>query len=249
MKVNRFVVGPLSTNCYVVSCEKTREAIVIDPGFVEGGGVEVLEEIGKENLKVKFIVITHGHSDHTSGDAVIIEKTGARILVHEKDAELLSEPWKGITEMVEKGESSKCPACGSSSAYLKVDASGKKATVNCDDCGLHFDLFASPPADKTLKDGDMVTLGNLKLQVIHTPGHSKGSISLYCKEEHVLFSGDTLFAGSIGRTDIFHSSYEEIMDSLKNKLLTLPDNTVVYPGHGEVTTIGKEKESNPYIEY
>ncbi len=248
MKIKCFVVGPILTNCYVVSCEQTREAIVIDPGFTnEGDGGEVLREIIKEDIKVKYIVITHGHFDHTSGIRILKKETGAKILIHEKDAELLPEPWKGISENISRGEQLKCPACGSSSVHFVVAADNKKASVKCDDCGMHIELASSPSADIMLKDGDKIEFGNYKFQVIHTPGHSKGGISLYCKEENALFSGDTLFAGAIGRTDIFYSSYEEIMDSLKNKLLTLPDDTVVYPGHGDATTIGKERRSNPYL--
>jgi len=105
----------------------------------------------------------------------------------------------------------------------------------------------SPEADRLLGDGEIVKVGDLKFTVIHTPGHTKGSISLFCESENVAFTGDTLFAGSIGRTDLPGSSFEEIMYSLREKLMNLPEETVVYPGHGGKTTIGREKRTNPFL--
>ncbi|SHJ23843.1 MBL fold metallo-hydrolase [Lutispora thermophila] len=100
-------------------------------------------------------------------------------------------------------------------------------------------------ADKKLEDGDVINLGSIKMEIIHTPGHTKGSICI--KYDNIVFSGDTLFAGSIGRTDLGGGSFEDIIDSITNKLLTLPDNTEIYPGHGPSTTIGVEKKSNPFL--
>jgi len=105
----------------------------------------------------------------------------------------------------------------------------------------------SPMSDRLVEDGETVKVGDLKFIVIHTPGHTKGSISLFSERERVVFTGDTLFAGSIGRTDLPSSSFNEIMHSLREKLMGLPNETVVYPGHGEKTTIGREKETNPFL--
>jgi len=100
-------------------------------------------------------------------------------------------------------------------------------------------------ADRLLKDGDALEIGDTKLDIIHTPGHSRGGICIYC--EGSLFSGDTLFACSIGRTDLAGGSFDEIIASIKNKLLVLPDNTAVYPGHGASSTILTEKKRNPFL--
>jgi hydroxyacylglutathione hydrolase len=106
--------------------------------------------------------------------------------------------------------------------------------------------FSQPPKpERLLKDGDSISIGDLKFTVLHTPGHSPGGISLY--GEGILFSGDTLFNHGIGRTDFPGCSYEQIIDSIKNKLLRLPDETLVYPGHGPATTIGEEKRGNPFF--
>ena len=105
----------------------------------------------------------------------------------------------------------------------------------------------SPEADRLVKDGETVKVGDLKFTVIHNPGHTKGSISLFSEEEKVVFTGDALFAGSIGRTDLPGSSFEEMMHSLRDKLMGLPEETVVYPGHGGKTTIGREKRVNPFL--
>lgn len=105
----------------------------------------------------------------------------------------------------------------------------------------------SPPADRLLADGDTITFGEKSLTVFHTPGHTPGGITLYCKDEKTAFAGDTLFYGSIGRTDLPGGNYETLISSIKNQLFSLPDETVVYTGHGPKTTIGTEKQYNPFL--
>ena len=210
MIVKMFTVGMLMTNCYLVGCEEKRKAVVIDPGFDGVKEAEkIMKAVDKEKLHVKYIVNTHGHSDHISGNRVLKEMTGALILIHELDAPMLVSSERNFS-------------------YIY----GEKAT--------------SPPADKLLREGDIINVGNIKLKVIHTPGHSKGGISLLCDD--IVFTGDTLFAGSIGRTDFPDASYKEIMNSIKQKLSVLPDNLKVYPGHGPTSTIGEEKRSNPFLQ-
>jgi hydroxyacylglutathione hydrolase len=157
---------------------------------------------------VKYIVNTHGHPDHTAGNGLLKDATGAPIVIHELDAPKLTDSSKNLS--------------------------------------LLFGLrVTSPPADQTLKEGDIIQAGKVQLKVLHTPGHSKGSISLL--GDNVVFTGDTLFAGSIGRYDFPDASYKEIMNSLK-RLATLPDHLKVYPGHGPTSTIGHEKRSNPFLQ-
>jgi len=198
MIVKMFTVGALWTNCYLVGCEEKREAVVIDPGFDNVKDAEkIMKVIDKEKLHVKYIVNTHGHSDHISGNRILKEMTGAPILIHEYDAPMLT-----------------------SSA-------------------------TSPSPDRMLHEGDIINVGNVTLQVLHTPGHTKGGISLLCG--YIVFTGDTLFAGGIGTTDSA-SAYKEVMDSIKCKLAILPDHFEVYPGHGPTSTIGEEKRSNPFLQ-
>ncbi len=111
-----------------------------------------------------------------------------------------------------------------------------------------MDVQASPKIQKYLFDGDLIKFGNSELVVIHTPGHSPGSLSFYCKEEQFVIAGDVLFAGSIGRTDLPGGNYEILIASIKNKLMALPRETVVYPGHGPSTTIGHEHDTNPFLQ-
>jgi hydroxyacylglutathione hydrolase len=210
MILKMFTFGMYLTNCYVVGCEETMEAIVIDPGFDrDREAKEVLNFIEQNGLHVKYVVNTHGHADHTAGNGIIKKATGAPILIHEDDAIMLTTVAKTLSRVF-----------------------GLRVT--------------SPPADRTLRDGDVIQVGRIKLAVLHTPGHSRGGISLL--GEKFVFSGDTLFAGSIGRTDFPGASFEEIMQSIKTKLVTLPDHFKVYPGHGPVTTIGSEKKHNPFLQ-
>lgn len=209
MIVTMFVAGNFFTNCYVATCEKTKEAIIIDPSFDEPSEAEkIFTYITENSLKLKLVVNTHGHPDHTCGNRIVKEKFNLPILIHEKDAYMLGENSKKIAIF------------------------------------FGFNSF-SPPADLLLHDGDLVRFGKTRLKVIHTPGHTLGGISLLGEKE--VFTGDTLFAGSIGRVDFPESSETDMKNSLI-KLMHLSDGFVVYPGHGPKTTIGEEKRSNPFLQ-
>ncbi len=203
-----FPVGSFSSNCYVADCSETREAMVIDPGFVsEAEAADIFSYIEDNGLKVRRVIDTHGHPDHTCGNSLVKERYGAPICVHEGDAHMLGE-----------------------SGWPTARFFG----FNC----------VSPAADVLLHDGDQVDFGNVSLKVLHCPGHSAGSIVLV--GEGAVFSGDVLFAGSIGRTD-FPGSSERLMWGSLRKLLGLADSLVVYPGHGPASTLGVEKRVNPFL--
>ena len=205
MIVERMPLGIYGTNCYIVACDETKEAMVIDPG---GDANAIIEKAKELSLIVKYIAVTHGHGDHIGGLIELKDKTGALIVIHEGDQELLIDAEKNYsTQMTMEN--------------IEADA------------------------DKLLQDGDILQVGQLSIEVIHTPGHTKGGICL--KAEDCLFSGDTLFNRSIGRTDLPGGSLDEIMTSIKNKLMILDEDVKVFPGHGSATTIGKEKATNPYI--
>ena len=205
MIVKTLCVGMLQTNCYIVGCEETKEGVIIDPG---GNAKRILAEVEKLGLKIKYIINTHGHFDHTLANKEVVKATGAPLAIHSADAPMLTE----------------------GGGALLFGIIGK----------------ASPPADMMLEEGQVLTLGNIELKVLHTPGHSPGSICLYNEKEGMLFDGDVLFNMGIGRTDLPGGNYHLMMDSLQ-RLLTLPDETMVYPGHGPPTTIGRERRSNPFL--
>jgi len=210
MITKMFTVGTLYTNCYVVGCNETKEALIIDPGFdTELVAKRILREADQLELQIKYIVNTHGHPDHIAGNGIVKKLTSAPILIHEYDAPMLTKATENLTIL----------------------------------SGLR--TVSLPPADQMLHDGDIVQVGDVALRVLHTPGHSRGSISLVGAD--AVFTGDTLFAGSIGRYDLPGASYEEIMLSIK-KLATLPDRMRVYPGHGPTSTIGEEKRHNPFLQ-
>lgn len=206
MKIHAMVVGSLATNCYVVYCEATRKAAVIDPG---GSAEAITAFIRRENLDVDYIINTHGHADHVWANMKVKEATGAPILIHEADAGMLTSPQRNL------------------SVFL-----GGNAT-----CG---------PADQLLKEGDTIAFGAVELAVLHTPGHTPGGISLLAGP--VLFSGDTLFAESVGRSDLPGGSHSQLIASIVDKLMPLDDKTRVLPGHGPETTIGWERTHNPFIQ-
>ncbi len=206
MLIKKMEVGNLMSNCYIVGCQDTSEAVVIDPGAEPDTILAVLEE---NNLKVKYIINTHGHVDHVGANEPVKKATNADILIHKEDAPLFSNSQENLSMYV-GGE-----------------------------------LLLSPP-ERLLEEGDTITFGNITLKVIHTPGHTRGGISLH--GDQVVFTGDTLFAGSIGRTDLPGGDYQQIISSIKEKILPLGDDIKVYPGHGPVSTVAREKKTNPFLQ-
>ncbi len=202
-----FPVGPLQCNCSIIGDERTREAMVIDPGDDID---DVLNLVSKHNLRVKQIVVTHAHIDHIGGAMKLRAATGAPILLNQNDYALL--------KMLDV-----------QATWIGVPPPGKVEI------------------DRSVTTGETVSAGTHTAEVLHTPGHTEGSICLYFPAERKLIAGDTLFAGSIGRTDLPGGSMEKIIRSLHDTVLALPDETVVVPGHGELTTIGEERQSNPFL--
>jgi glyoxylase-like metal-dependent hydrolase (beta-lactamase superfamily II) len=237
-------VGYMPTNCYIVGCEKTSESIVIDPGIGQHEERRVIDVIGESGLSLRYIVNTHGHPDHTSGNRALKEKTQADILIHRDDAPLLTDPWLGAQESPAFKVPHRCPICGKEE-MVRLDTDGTKART-ISGCGVVvLEAAISPPADRLLYEGDIIRFGQIELAVIHTPGHTRGGISLYLANEKIVFTGDTLFAGSYGRTDLAGGSDKDMTNSLR-RLARLPARTVVYSGHGASTTIEKEKEIFSY---
>ena len=198
MQVKVLQVGPIGTNCYLLEDEKAHVAAVIDPGDEAG---RILQVIKDDGVDVKYILLTHGHYDHTTAVPELHQALPqAEIYIH------------------------------------KADANGAGSQL--------FPLAGHIPDLKFYDEGDALTLGELTIQVLHTPGHSKGSVTL--KVGDVLFCGDTLFAGSCGRTDLAGGSYDEIMASLK-KLGERPGDCHVGPGHAVTSTLERERRSNPFL--
>lgn len=205
MLIRKLVVGDLQTNCYIVGDEKTKEGVVIDPG---GDPEDIEKVVQKEGLKIKYIILTHGHADHIAALTELKKKTNALILIHPADSDMLVDPTYNLS--IFTGQELVCPK-----------------------------------ADRFLDDGDKIKIGALELEVLHTPGHSPGGISLFV--DKMIFTGDALFCGGIGRTDFPGASHTQLLNSIKEKILSKPDDTVVYSGHGPETTVGEEKRNNPWI--
>lgn len=205
MILERLEVGSYMSNCYIVGCEKTKEAAIIDPGSEFERIDSKILELG---LVPKLIILTHAHADHFMAAKDFIEKYKIPLYIHESDADAI------------KGADSNF----SSVLYRK---------------NIEF------IPDVILKDKDKIKFGDLEMEVIHTPGHTLGGISL--KIENVIFTGDTLFNKSIGRTDFPGGSFEEIISSIKDKIFKYDDDTILYPGHNSPTTIKSEKMGNPFV--
>lgn len=204
MIVEKLVVGPFASNCYIVGSKSNKEGMIIDPG---DEAKQILKRVKQLALDIKLIVLTHGHIDHTGALKEVREVTGAEVVIHADDAKSLKE--RSLSNLF----------------------------------GLLYPI--PPPPDRLLKGGDSIDIGDLHFLVLHTPGHTPGGVCLL--GQGVVFSGDTLFNYGVGRTDLPGGSYSQLMNSIQTKLMTLPDNTVVYPGHGPDTSIGAERRDNPFL--
>lgn len=195
---------------YLVVCPHTRETVIIDPA---GEEYKLLALIKTEGFKVKYILNTHGHSDHVLGNPKLKEVLNVPVCMHEADDRFFSD--QAVREKSSK----------------------------------ELGLPPPDPADIRLKDEDIVEVGTLKVKVIHTPGHTPGSVC-YLVDGN-LFCGDTLFVGAVGRTDLIGGSLETLLESLEKRLIVLPKETIVWPGHDygdtPTSTMGREMKENPYI--
>jgi len=204
--LKKIIIGQLSTNCYLLGCNKTKEAAVIDPA--EENNI-ILTQLEKDGFSLRHIINTHGHADHIAGNKMLKSRTSAKIFIHQLDEEMLSDPQKNL------------------SFYTGIP-------------------IKSPPADHYLEEGKKIRLGFLDILVIHTPGHSPGSVSL--KIDRKIFTGDTLFANGIGRTDLPGGSLSEIQHSIKEKLMVLDTTCEILPGHGPGSTLQREIHNNPWLQ-
>ena len=202
-EILKLEVGPLQTNCYLVICPETRSTLLIDPGDEAD---KILDAARHSSARIEQILLTHTHPDHIGALRPVREATGARVLAHRLDAELLQKHGRFY--------------------------------------GAQPDQIAHLLPDVRLEGGDQVSIGRLTGTVVHTPGHTPGSVTLNVAD--VLFTGDTLFAQGVGRTDLPGGNLEQLLDSIQ-RLFAFPDSYVIYPGHGPASTIGQEKLDNPYV--
>ena len=209
MIIKQYEVGNFSVFCYLIGDEETQEGLFIDPADNAGELISKAKSLGLN--KIKYIVNTHSHVDHIMGNAEMVKKTGAKIIIHEEEAGFLVQTPPDLLAM--------------------------------------FRATPSPPADILVKEGEFIQVGQVELKVIHTPGHSPGGMSLYVDGE--VFTGDTLFVGSVGRTDFPGSSWNVLEASIRKKLYVLPGETVVFPGHNygstPTSTIQYERRHNPFV--
>jgi glyoxylase-like metal-dependent hydrolase (beta-lactamase superfamily II) len=208
LEIVSFILGPASTNAYLVGDSSSGEAVVIDPAW---DGQLILDEATRRNWRVTNIWLTHAHFDHIGGAAAVADGSNPPppVALHPDDYWLWRNeggaPW----------------------------------------FGMRLDPGPEPTID--LVDGMKMRLGNNEFQVVESPGHSRGHVMFYLKKEHILFCGDVIFKNSIGRTDLPGGDYETLMDTINKKVLPLPDETRLLNGHGVETTVGAERENNPFL--
>lgn len=199
MQIKRIPAGVYAANCYILMDEDTKETAVIDPG---GDADTLIKAIKDMNAKVNYILLTHGHADHTGAATQLKNEFNSPIYISEEDYKLINN-----------GE------------FMYGDIAGN--------------------VDKYIDEGDIFTIGNIKIKSILTPGHTPGGVCFLVDD--MVFTGDTLFQSSIGRTDLAGGNFETIIKSIKEKLISLSEDITVFPGHGPKSSIGREKVHNPFL--
>lgn len=208
LKIEQIELGPVQTNCYIVSNDQ-KECLIFDPGEEQKRVKELLK---KRDMKPLAILLTHAHFDHIGAVDELREFYSIPVYLHHNERDWLGRP--------------------------NLNGSGKYAALPD---------YRIKDADVLLKDEKELEVGNFKMDVLHTPGHSPGSITYSFREDRFAIVGDTLFQGSIGRTDLMDGSETKLLQSIRQSLLTLPADTVLFPGHGPDTTPGEEKNNNPFL--
>lgn len=208
MEWNQIPLGPLQTNCYVLSNEN-KDCLIFDPGEESGKLSGIIEQKG---LKPLAVILTHAHFDHIGAVDEIRDAFSIPIYIHEKEAAWLPDPALNGSHLFKIGK-----------------------------------LIKARPADHIITAEQELSIGEFTFNILETPGHSPGSVSLYFRDAGLVVAGDALFSGSIGRTDLPGGNHQQLLESIHNKLLSLPEETEVLPGHGPVTTIGLEMDSNPFL--
>lgn len=206
MRIEKFVLGSLGTNCYLLINEKTNEVLIVDPATCPD---YVAYHVKSNGFTPRAILLTHCHFDHVMGIEGWLKEFDIPVYIHENEKPLLADPELNLSGLF-----------GTSYSYDDVIC---------------------------LQDNEILELAGFQLQVIHTPGHTAGGCCYYTEEERILISGDTLFFRSVGRSDFPTGSASTLVRSIKEKLFCLPDDVVVYPGHGEETSIADEKINNPFV--
>jgi len=209
MQIESLTVGPFQSNCYIVACEQTRDAVIIDCGDEAPRILAAVESLG---VNVRAVVNTHSHLDHVAALADVVDALGVPVLMHADEMP--------VYEMLE------------TQAAMFGLAAPRRV-----------------PIDRFVEHGEKIEVGRLSAEVLLSPGHSPGSICLVFADaaETIVFAGDVIFRGSIGRTDLPGGSYETIVETLRTLFVPMSDETIVYSGHGPVTTMGEEKRTNPFV--
>jgi hydroxyacylglutathione hydrolase len=208
--IKSFTFGPFQENTFVLY-DTSNECIIIDPGcYTSSEQIQLKTYIEEKKLKPVYLLNTHCHVDHVSGNAFVHDTYKLLPVIHKNDLVIL-EGQKRVSDMY---------------------------GLNCE---------VSPLPEKFIEEGDIISFGNTKLKVIFTPGHAPGHVVFYNTENKFVINGDVLFKGSIGRTDLPYGDFDTLEESIKTKMYTLPEETVVYCGHGPATSIGEEKYNNPFV--
>ncbi len=210
LNVRTYSLGPVQTNCYIVS-NKKKECLIFDPGEE---GARLVKEIRSHGMKPLAIFLTHAHFDHIGAVDLLRDTFNVPVYIHAKEVDWLSDPFK--------------------------NGSGKYAELP--------DYTVKAPLDEhIIRKEQMFEIGDFVFQAIFTPGHSPGSVTYVFEKDGFAIVGDTLFEQSIGRTDLLGGNTKELLHSIHHKLLVLPEDTIIYPGHGSYTTPGAEMENNPFL--